>query len=506
MADESAAGEIALLRSVLSDLETRLEALEEWRALRQLDERERNGNPLQGIDGVSFRGRLVQGLAQTSRDWRAYVRIEEAIGHLQGPARPGQGILKEIAAFESPQVRLPPSEQPATPGLAAPGAPPVPQMTGNAPETELPDAQRLRVKVRAGSLLVALPSIPVRAILAPARQGHGADEPPAVATLSPRPTVQREQNLAAGEPLDTVLPGQTVADLRSPRSVLQRIRLVSKGGDGAKAGDVPTSVEPAAPAPAHLTASTSEAAAVPAILGLPPALPTAESLRPERPGFSANSGWLERAVPVTAAAPGISEARSPGFDAAFDRPDAPLPVADNAAQEQRLEALETELGQLIDQSASWPHPLDARRNPPGSHVVNRQFTAALEPDTTIELDVEEAEVTIVKLAATEMPESAPRPSLTPASFTPPARPQALSAQALSATAHPTKSAPALSPDLQSTTDGDDDSPNDGYAGYHLELEEASVEIIVPDRPSHEGSGDEPGVKRGQAARRGNPAE
>ena len=61
--------------------------MEEWRALRQLDERERNGNPLEGIDGVLFRGRLVQKLTETSRDWRAYVRIEEAIGQLRGPAR-----------------------------------------------------------------------------------------------------------------------------------------------------------------------------------------------------------------------------------------------------------------------------------------------------------------------------------------------------------------------------------------------------------------------------------
>ena len=57
-----AAGELALLRRVLVEIESRLEPVEEWRALRQLDDRERNGNPLDGIDGVLFRGRLVQKL------------------------------------------------------------------------------------------------------------------------------------------------------------------------------------------------------------------------------------------------------------------------------------------------------------------------------------------------------------------------------------------------------------------------------------------------------------
>ena len=460
MAEESVAGEIALLRSALSGLEAHLETLEAWRALRQLDERERNGNPLQGIDGVSFRGRLVQGLAQSSREWRAYVRIEEAIGHLQGPARPGQGILKETPAFE-----LPP-QQAAGPELAAPNGPAPAQPLGAIPEAEPPDAQRLRVKVRAGSLPVVLPPIPIGAILSPPGPwGDGNDVLPAIAALSPRP---REPAPTPGEPRPAVAPLDAGADLRSPRSVLQRIRLVSKDGDAAR------SRAPASNAAMPIGTAGDR-------------LPTTPAELPGMVFADLKPATLQPAQTATGRG--------------SDHPESLSAAAVDAAREQRLDALETELGQLIDKSASWPHPLDARRGPLGSPGNNRA-TTALEPDTAIELDVDEAEVTIVRLAAPEAapaaPAAAPWQPRRPASVVRPPDPPANGAQSDGPQSYEPRS---TSPETDDRLDGEQ------LAAHHLDLEEASVEIIFPDRPAPVEAGDGmAGTRRDPKTGRGNPAE
>lgn len=77
--------EITALRGVLAIFEKELGQVEAWRALRQLDERERSGQPLQSVDGVLFRGRLLRDLEGNCRVWRAYQHIEEAIEQLLGP-------------------------------------------------------------------------------------------------------------------------------------------------------------------------------------------------------------------------------------------------------------------------------------------------------------------------------------------------------------------------------------------------------------------------------------
>ncbi len=120
--------EIAALRMVLGSLELTLERVEAWRALRQLDERESSGQPLQSVDGVLFRGRLLRQLESESRAWRAYRRIEEAIEQLLG------GEAAPVVAEEGTVAR-----------------------TGSSAGDNLPElhpAPRLRVKVRAGRAIV----------------------------------------------------------------------------------------------------------------------------------------------------------------------------------------------------------------------------------------------------------------------------------------------------------------------------------------------------------------
>ncbi len=422
------AGELALLRRALAEIEPRLERLEEWRALRQLNERERNGNPLEGIDGVLFRGRLVQKLAESSRDWRAYVRIEEAIGQLLGPVRLEPGILKNSARFEmaEPAAAAPTTPAPANP-VALPESTPV---TLSAAKEAL-DPQRLRFKVRAGSATVSPPeptpaltpaSTPVEVILGSA-SARPVDVAP-VASLSPRAPLPAEPGMAA-QPAP--------ADPQSPRSVLQRIRLVSKvraPEDGARGSD-----------------------GGPAFLGVPTGPPVATVAPPTPPA----------AQPLVM----LSTAVETGPGSAVVPPGA-QPEADNAAtKEHRLDALEAELELLIDRSAHWPHPLDAHRERAASPLQQTsaaaRMPAMLEPDAPVDLDVDEAEVTIIRRddAFEVVPESEPAAARVPA-----ARRERLSSTPVSAEAD----------DVEDEVNGND------YAGYHLALEEASVEIVVSGEP------------------------
>ena len=446
--DTETAGEIDGLRRALSLLEARLETFEQWRALRQLDEREKNGQPLEGIDGVLFRGRLVQSLAQSSRDWRAYVRIEEAIGHLRGPMRIEQGILKETAGF-SVQSQAMGVVKPTLPGTAASQQPaPAPSAlqsgktaepdaaSGNATAASA-DPQRLRVKIRAGSLQVPLPpATSIHAILGPPSAPPRLAPPagptalPPVAALRPRPLLRRDE----AEGLTAARPGTDLPDSRSPRSVLQRIRVVSKTAT--------PSIRP-------------EIGANPSGIDIPDA--TAPPLTESVPlQVSAGAALVQP----------MKEARTlPGEPAAVVPPAPGNPAAqarDASAgaepEQRRLDALEAQLERLIDKSASWPHPLDAARG--ASHTATPR---ALEPDTGGELDVDEAEVTIVRLAEPE------------AVF------QVLPETREDRASHRSPRVQAEAAELANSEisgDTDRDLDKDDYTGHRLDLEEASVEIIV----------------------------
>ncbi len=495
MADEKPIGAdvVDTLRAVLAMLGQHLEPFEQWRALRQLDERERNGNPLEGIDGVLFRGRLVQGLAQSSRDWRAYARIEEAIGHLQGPERLETGILKDPSVFAvEPSVAVPEraAKVDATAGnvshaavaeftVVAPNgpgtldeaasrragsgmqaAPNSSEATGPAVDNDALDGQRQRYKVRAGSSpLPHSPLTPIRSIFAalpplvngstaPAVSGHQAVTPndmpppdgprkdvpltnvpptnlPAVASLRPRPRPlpsQAEATVAAAS-------AAAATDGASPRSVLQRIRVVTRTPQ-------PQSLPPA----------------------VPEALPSLPSSAAVLPAWANIQGSI---VPKN----NVAGVAAPG-------------VAENAAaagSDKRLDDLEAELGHLIDRSASWPHPLDVARAGNESSAPSageRVDSAGLEPDTAsdleLEIEVDEAEVTIVRIAAVERAGIERQQAHQPGH---------------QASHH--RSTSDATPDFRApqVTNGEvasEAAPRDDYAGQLLDLEEASVEIIVPE--------------------------
>ena len=480
--NSNGADELDVLQDVLATLGQRLELIEEWRALRQLDERERNGNPLEGIDGVVFRGRLVQRLAQSSRDWRAYVRIEEAIGHLHGFERLETGILKEPPHFEMgysvagaerasgldasvgsiPQavsagietVEASPvagnrsgsldadAKQPRAPILPpAPIWPPEtarPEVAEPLTENDAQEGQRLRYKVRAGSLpLPNYPPTPIRSILsvavpvqidalppaAPAFSAIAPGDVPPVASLRPRPPFSQVERIGASAS------DGSANDPGSPRSVLQRIRVVKRPP---QPHSQPQSLAPAVPD--ALAPLPSSVAIMPVLGNIPTSFaPHKHSAAAATP--SASTAAVSDASDVTAA----------------------------TGSDKRFDDLEAELGQLIDRSASWPHPLDAIRatSEPGARsVTERADSAGLEPDTAIELEVDEAEVTIVRIATVDVISTERQPSLL-------------------AEAH--RPAATTSPRLRAIHVADDEgAPRDEYAGSGLDLEEASVEIIVPE--------------------------
>ena len=464
--DTETAGEIDALRGALARLETRLEAFEQWRALRQLDEREKNGQPLEGIDGVLFRGRLVQSLAQSSRDWRAYVRIEEAIGHLCGPMRIEQGILKEAAGFSiRPQAAaMVPRALPLVTAGQHPAPDPAAIPAGKAAEPDAPsdnaaaahvDSQRLRVKIRAGSLQVLMPpSTSIQAIVGspsastPPATSVGATLPP-VAALRPRPVLQIDE----AEGLTAARPETGPLDPQSPRSVLQRIRVVSKSAaplSRAAIGSNPSGFQ--VPNAAALLQSEGE----------PPPVLTGAALQ---------------SMTEKIELPGTSPAIVPSAGGNPPAPARNVPAGAEPGQ-TRLDALEAQLEQLIDKSASWPHPLDAARG--ASHTATPM---ALEPDTAGELDVDEAEVTIVRLAKSEVVLH-----LHPGTREEQAPPR-----------HPQVMPEAAEPANSVVSEGPDQNLNqDDYAGYRLDLEEASVEIIVLD-PASNNARDEIVRHHGEAA-------
>ncbi len=106
---ENLSDHIDLLRKIVPELRGKLEAAEEYRALRQLDERESKNDPLEAIDGVLLRGRLAQHLERTNRYWRALVRIEAAIAELEGDGPDEPRSL--IADRQSAAAPIGPPEQ-----------------------------------------------------------------------------------------------------------------------------------------------------------------------------------------------------------------------------------------------------------------------------------------------------------------------------------------------------------------------------------------------------------
>lgn len=467
--------EIETLREVLASLQALLEPSEEFRALRQLDDRERGGSPLQSIDGVLFRGRLVRRLEESNCVWRAYVRIEAAIAHLEGSDKlepslvGGRDTVSKTPAGPIVAPALRPAGAAAT--VASGPMPPPASTHGTIASSTVVDAAKLNGQTS-----------PPAACVAP--QHASANRATAGWQTSDAPHAGREAQVPIA-PAIPVVPSRMATP--SPtgeenRTVLDRIRLVPNAAG--KAG-----------------AATDAAGAVRDAIGsgrltdpLPPAIDDATSAKPamlsdERSGREASMEITARlAAPVEARAHGVA-GQSPSSGFAGSGPGSTTRAATSQqssapANPMRLDELESELARLIQHNgaARFPGWVTGAAESEGPEP---QFTS-LEPDIGDnfgpDADVEEAEVTIIRLAepgrdgaikpslpaatptAKPKPAAEPSPSAAPRQAGPSTRRSELSAE----------TAVAGNNDHAIAADGDTDAPS-------ADVEEADVEIIVPSR-------------------------
>ncbi len=430
-----AKGEIEALRQALTALRLQLEPKEEFRALRQLDEREREGRPLESLDGVLFRGRLVRRLEDSSKVWRAYVMIEAAIDQLEGSDVREPGLI----AITAPEPFAPIGP----PAKAPPSASPTADASTLSVPSDIQD-KRVRVKVRAASQSMSPPPASTDDHAQPAHANSARQLPP--------------------KPAEREASGQ--------RSVLDRIRLVSTIGTGAAtSGARHESLN----GPIGHDGGGDIWEKRPSD-GLPPAIdPVARSPvpleQPEPPGPVAtwqatpSSRWQSK-----------PDAQSPQITPSTPKPlppDAAMPAPPHSptqpnSERERLDAVEAELARLIDDDVDIRHY--------GAAGPDRGRDAAgvrsLEPDVfdSTELEFEEAEVTIVRLDD----DAAIRKSEAP-EFTPPIEVVAASSRRLTV-------APASRLNQkQQKQPHDKQLEIDDDAGHYADVEEAAVEIVIPAR-------------------------
>lgn len=470
--------EAQALREVMAELRLKLEVTEEFRALRQLDERERGGNPLESIDGLLFRGRLVRKLEETNSIWRAYVHIEAALGELETGDRGEPGLLRQAVTQPVTEQPIGPPKGPiksADEKIVA-AALPMPnasegldidttrgsassferdQVAPRSPSDEPGDdgtiksiagEARPRIKVRAASQVMAPPVGP--SATGPGKRSESPDR------VSP----------PASEPRRPV-PWQTPVEAAPvQRSVLERIRLVPTIA-AAPTAKLPLR-EPAQPDGMWTTRATD---------GLPPAIDDVPSATQpgNRPTPDAKSDGIAVEIRPTARP-------SPAPWAAPVAPVEPSPTHASrspAIDQQRLDALEAEVDRLVE--------ADVEIEDFGRSAPLPAYDVLPDADG---VDLEEAEVTIVKLGAPIEPAIS-----TPAIASPPAR------QATVATPTPSASrrddrdahsrsdqhrrpesvrAPVRVPEQQPIREPDLERDDNGA---YLDVEEAAVEIISAPR-------------------------
>lgn len=446
--------EISTLRAILAELKAELEASEEYRALQQLDERERIGDPLETLDGVTFRGRLVRKLEESNRIWRAHARVEEAIAHLEGEDQLEPSLIPSAAEPPEPIGR--PLARPNTPK-----SPAVP--AGQSPATP---ARNRAAGEHAGIAALPLSSLPTRQ---PATEPASREQPsfttaPTGSSALPHTIPPPPQNFTSRESRVEITPNPARPEtkplaVQSPaadspqRTVLDRIRLVStiattpaaEPADAAKPRDTPW--------------GAATAGALPPAID-PVAVPDAPGAKQQAPGAASDDSAVpaKRLTDAILAPPAVN---------APAREQLAAGLSQTEQQEQaRLDTLELELARLIEfdtKVAQFPgariEPVDRSSTP---------YVASIEPDVRDDLgpdaDVDEAEVTIIKFpephgAGLEATESTVvRPGPTP--LRPPPRPLARPA-----------SLPAKKLEGENTATATD----------QLDVEEADVEIVVPPR-------------------------
>ena len=368
-ATDAMRSELETLEGVRRALTLQLEPHEAWRALRQLDERERLGHALSTIDGGQLRSRLSSQLDQIGPAWRALPAIEEAIRLLSG---------------------LPPASAPLD--MAAP--------------SNIAEAVRRPLPI--------------------------AEAAPTVAVISSQPPM---------------IPSE-------PRSDLSRIRLIDKIAlaTGSRSAEV-----------------DRFGGVVPwAMLGSPPPAADALTRAATGPAASGSTSGIDREVSAPLKST-IAELKIADFDVAarsVSIPGKPLipeipkpaPIAitptPQPASVDRLSALEVDVARIVadaQRKVSSTSAAASDRSFPSRRTVASQLA-----DDDRDLDVEEAEVEIVR---------APRRDIDLSETVAPARLAASPPVALSIR--------LKQPEHNATLD------HEAYAAYRDDVGEAVVEIVQP---------------------------
>lgn len=460
---------IAQLRQILPELRARLEAAEEYRALRQLDERESKHNPLEAVDGVLLRGRLARRLEETNRYWRALVRIEAAIADLEGEDRDEAlvpvGHSGTAAEPIGPQEMRRDAEQEA-------GADP--EITRTPPPKPSGSTSAVTASVAPEAADFGAQVAPRTPAASQASSGRISGPMPAAATRTASSGASARRPDARGASVSVTSPVPTSLNLiagdssERHRTILDRIRPISSlagpmgGGEAAAAPnrDVIWGRETPAPLPPAIDA--------------PPGSATSDAKLNEdmEPLAALRIGAVARSRAASAIAE-TGDKHAPTDSVAVQPPVAARSRA--AADPNRLDTLERELTRLIKDDGSTVGSPDAQGSEFGASHAPPERMASLESDVRDDLepgpDVEEAEVTIVKLAepAAESASLAGAERQARVEIRPAPRLAGRAARALR----------AESP--VGANDEDADVADDGLA-----IEEAVVEIIVPRRSAGDG--------------------
>ena len=193
-------------------LEARLAQREAGRALRQLLERERQGEALEAVAPAELLDRLIVGLAELGPDGVAYVGTMRALLALDGRE---PRLLARMSAAEAPAARaIAGAKASDEPGRASPVA------CAPLSSASAGSMQRSPVDARSG---IAPPAI----AMPPAAASVVATEPPTAQPAATAPAAVASPSRAFPPAKTAAAPHQaTVASTSPPRGELDRIRLV----------------------------------------------------------------------------------------------------------------------------------------------------------------------------------------------------------------------------------------------------------------------------------------
>lgn len=441
--------ERAALRDLRARLIARLEPLEAWRALRQLDTREAKGDHLSSVDGAVVRAALVATLAGSGPLWGVLQSVEQALRHLNQPeasAPPEPAALPDAAGSDParPRIKVKATTLAMAPLVA------MPPVRSSTPESEpLP---RVATAAAAPS-----PDLPLRMDAdAGAFRADDAAVDHAAFPGSDRESFLERDPVPASEVVSDLTPASAPASGPDWAQGLASQPDVVPGAVSAADGVAALDPEPASPPAQRFEAQPWAEVAAPAPDPLVPAHADLAAAVPVVLPFGAaanDQGEVEPVVPaVSASAPALAEV------------DPASATQDGRAitTEHRLSEIERVLDGFMGVEVSPPGPPgQAARQQPSAATVATTGEAPSED----EFEVAEADVEIVRMTGAADPVE---PSPPPVSTVPVALSVRLKQQA-----------------HEIAFDGD------SYAAYYDDVDEADVEIIRPQDRVPDAASDRP---------------